>query len=429
MFELLPRSAEPLLREIVSSMRGVVVGGPRQSGKTTLVRQFQSRYGGTFVTLDDEQVLAAVRRDPVTFVNTGSRPLIIDEVQHGGDPLIRAIKLAVDAHREPGQFVLSGSAQFLTIPTLSESLAGRIGLLDLWTLSTAERVGGSTDFCDAAFTRPETLIGAASGWTRESYVDAIVAGGYPELLGFAPGSRARSTWYTGYLTTVIERDIGGFADVGQVAMVRKVLALVAARLGGLLVHTDFAKELQLNRATVHNYLRYLEMVYLVAQVPAWSANLSAKVAKTPRVYVTDSGLAANLINVNTDALLEPGHAALGGLLETFVLAELMKLRTVSETPFEIHHYRDRDGREVDFVLESPDGRVVGIEVKASVSPPADADRHLRWMRAKLGERFTGILLHCGALGSSLGEDIWSLPVSTLWGHHPAAGRLGSLRTR
>lgn len=416
MTELVRRSAEPLLHEIVSSMRGVVVGGPRQSGKTTLVRGFQAQYGGTFVSLDDEQVLAAVRRDPVTFVNSGERPLVIDEVQHGGDPLIRAIKLALDASRAPGQFVLSGSARFLTIPTLSESLAGRIGLLDLWTLSEAERLRGSTDFCDVAFTRPADLIETTSEWTRGAYIDAIVAGGYPELLGFAPSSRARSTWYTGYLTTVIERDISGFADIGPTAMVRKVLALVAARLGGLTVHTDFAKQLQLNRQTVHNYLRYLEMVYLLAEVPAWAVNLSAKITKTPRLYVTDSGLAANLINVNADGLREPGHPALGGLLETFVLAELMKLRTVSEAPFEIHHYRDREGREVDFILESPDGRVVGIEVKASVSPPPDADKHLRWMRAKLGEKFTGILLHCGPRGASLGEGIWSVPSSALWGH-------------
>lgn len=416
MTELVPRNAEPLLREIVSSMRGVMLGGPRQSGKTTLVRTFQAQYGGTFVSLDDEQVLAAVRRDPVTFVTSGARPLLIDEVQHGGDPLIRAIKLALDASRAPGQFVLSGSARFLTIPTLSESLAGRIGLLDLWTLSVAERLGGSTDFCDVTFTRPAGLIEAASGWTRDAYIDAIVAGGYPELLGFAPDSRARSTWYTGYLTTVIERDIGGFADVGQVAMARTVLALAAARLGGLSVHTDFAKELRLNRQTVRNYLRYLEMVYLLAEVPAWAVNLSAKITKTPRLYVTDSGLAANLINVNAAALREPGHPALGGLLKTFVLAELMKLRTISETPFEIHQYQDRDGREVDFILESPDRRVVGIEAKASVSPPPDADKHLRWMRAKLGEKFTGILLHCGSRGASLGDGIWSVPSSALWGH-------------
>lgn len=416
MSDLVPRTVEPWLGEILSTMRAVVIGGPRQSGKTTLMRKYQSEHGGTFVSLDDEQVLEAVRRDPVTFVDTGPRPLLIDEVQHGGDALVRAVKLAVDKQRAPGQFVLSGSARFLTIPTLSESLAGRLGVLDLWTLSTVERVGGSAAFCDTVFTDPAALAGVESDWTRDAYVDLLVAGGYPELLGFAPDSRARRLWYTGYLTTVIERDIRGFADVAQGAVVRKVLALIAARLGGLLVHTDVGQQLGLNRQTVRNYLRYLQTVYLVVDVPVWSGNLSAKVSKTPRVYVTDSGLAANLINVNAAALRQPGHAALGGLLETFVLAELMKLRTVSETPYEIYHYRDRDGREVDLVMESPDGRVVGIEVKASVSPPSDADQHLRWMRRKLGDRFTGVLLHWGRQGVSLGDGIWSVPVSTLWGH-------------
>lgn len=430
MDDLVPRLAAPVLREIAAGLRSVVVNGPRQSGKTTLLRAYQRRYGGSYVSLDDEQTLERVRNDPATFVRYGERPLMVDEVQRGGDHLIRAIKLAVDERRDRGQFILSGSAKFLTVPTISESLAGRAGFLDLWTLSTAERTGGPAGFCDTVFNDPQQLIGPDSTWSREDYINLIVSGGYPELAPLSPESSVRRTWYTGYLTTVIERDIADFAEVHRSAALRHLLGLVAARSGAPLVQADLAQSLELNRETVRNYLRYLEMVFLLTSVPAWSSNLTSKITKTSRVYVTDSGLAAHLLNVDAAGLRVPGHPALGGLLETFVLAELMKLQTVSETRFSILHYRDRDGREIDFVLEQGDGRVVALEIKASVSPPSGADRHLRWLRGRLGDRFAGgVLLHLGPGGGSLGDGIVTLPLSVLWGHAalppPASlGRVG-----
>ncbi|MGH7883901.1 MAG: ATP-binding protein, partial [Candidatus Dormibacteraceae bacterium] len=311
----------------------------------------------------------------------------------------------------------AGSTQFLAIPTLSESLAGRVGFINLWGLSVAERCGYTGNFCDLAFNDPAAFVDSNSHWQRKDYIKAVIQGGYPELLPMPATANARHTWFTGYLTTIVERDISSFAEIERISALQAILKLVAARAGSLVVQSDLARSLQLNRETVRNYLGYLELVFLLATIPSWSNNLSSRIARTPKTYVTDSGLAAHLLGVEAQALATPGHSALGGLLETFVLSEIMKLQSVADTPFEIHHYRERDDREIDLILEDRQGRVVAIEVKASVSPPAGAARHLHWLGDRLGDRLrAGILLHLGPQGGSLGDRIYSLPVSSLWGN-------------
>lgn len=413
------RDAEQCLQELASWLRVVIVNGPRQSGKTTLLRMFQERLGAGYVTLDDAFHLSQSRNDPATFVAQGPSPLIIDEVQRGGDDLIRAVKILVDQRQDRGQFILSGSARFLTVPTLSESLAGRAGFVDLWPLSVSERVGAAADFADRVFDDPASLlIDRQSAWNRDDYLGLIVEGGYPEVLTI-PVQPARRSWYDGYLSTVIVRDIGDFTSIRDADVIPKVLGLIAARSGTPTVIADIARDLGVRPDAVRNYLTYLEIVFLTVTVPAWSGNLSAKITKTPKVFVTDSGLTAHLLRVRGDALRAPGHAALGGLTETFVLSELVKLKASSETAFDIYHLRDRSGPEVDFILEGPGGQIVGIEVKASSSPGSDDAKHLRWLKAKLGDRMSaGVVLHLGTTAGSLGEGIYALPVSALWGHRP-----------
>ena len=171
--------------------------------------------------------------------------------------------------------------------------------------------------------------------------------------------------------------------------------------------------------TIRNYLAYVETVFLTVTVPAWSTNLTSKIVKTPKGFVADSGLAASLLRATPGALRVPGHPALGGLLETFVLSELNKLRSVSAIDFAIYHLRDRAGAEIDFLLEGPDGKVVGLEVKASASPSGDDAKHLRWLKDKLGDRMTaGVVLHLGSSAGSLGDGIYAVPVASLWGHRP-----------
>ncbi|HET9079370.1 MAG TPA: ATP-binding protein [Trebonia sp.] len=412
------RDAERRLGELAAWLRVVIVNGPRQSGKTTLLRKYQEQAGGTYVTLDDAFQLAQARDDPITFAGQGPGPLIIDEVQRGGDDLVRAIKILVDQRQDRGQFILSGSAKFLTIPTLSESLAGRAGFVDLWPLSMGERTGGQrgADFAERIFTDPASLLDVRhSSWTRDAYLSLITDGGFPEVLSFA-SVPARRSWYEAYLSTVIVRDIGDFASVRNVEAIPKVLGLVAARSGSTLVLADIARDMGVSPDTIRNYLAYVETVFLTVTVPAWSTNLTSKIVKTPKGFVADSGLAASLLRVTSGALRAPGHPALGGLLETFVLSELNKLRSVSSTDFAIYHLRDRTGPEIDFLLEGPGGKVAGVEVKASASPASDDAKHLRWLKDKLGDRMTaGVVLHLGSGAGSLGDGIYAIPVASLWG--------------
>jgi uncharacterized protein len=216
---------------------------------------------------------------------------------------------------------------------------------------------------------------------------------------------------------VISRDIGEFARAHKAQAIPDLIALVAARAGGQLVLAHVADGLGLDVATVRTYLAYLETVFLVASAPAWSNNLSSRVTHAPKTYVTDSGLAAYPMDVEAEALLEPGHAALGGLLETFVFAELLKLSTFARRHVTVRHYRDREKREIDFILELRDGTVVGIEVKASATPKSEDAKHLRWLRDKLGDRFrAGYVLHLGSTNLASGDRIYFSPLSILWDH-------------
>jgi uncharacterized protein len=424
MAELVPRMAQGLLDELVSALRVVIVNGPRQSGKTTMLKQYQRVHGGTYRTLDNRQDQEAAVADPVAFASEGSPPRLIDEVHRGGDWLVRAIKMTVDEDPRPGQFILSGSSRFLTVPTLSESLAGRAVFVDLWPLSMAELTGGTTDFLSRLFREPTSVHGVDSAWTRDDYVRAICSGGYPEVLTLSSPT-ARRAWYDGYLTTVINRDISDFAEIGKIRAIPRLLGLVAARTGSPVVVTDLARSADLDRATVRNYLTYLDTVFLTTEVLSWSTNLTSRLSKTSEVFVTDSGLAAHLLGASEAELHHVGHPAFGPLVETFVLTELMKLKTVSEVPVTVWQFRERDGREIDFILEGPGGAVVGIEVKASTSPGSDSAKHLRWLRDRLGDRFAaGIVLHLGSRSSSFGDGIYAVPVSVLWGHAVISARLG-----
>lgn len=417
MSELIKRTAAGRLALLAEHLRIVMVGGPRQSGKTTLIQQYLSEAKGSYRTLDRTETLRAAQDDPVAFAEYGETPRGIDEVQLGGEELVRAIKLAVDADPRPGRFVLSGSSRFLSVPTISESLAGRMALIDLWPLSVAERVGAFPDFVARIFAEPSNLL-ADSAWTRAEYIEVITAGGFPEVLAIPPGI-ARRAWYDGYLQTVINRDIQSFAELTHTDAVARLLMLVAARTGGLTVVSDLAQALELTRVTTKRYLEYLDMVYLTRRLPAWSANLTGRIVKTPKTYLTDSGLAAHVLGVEARDLIEPGAPSLGAIVETFAATELFKAVSYSEVRAELFHVRTTDQNEVDFLLEGPGGKLVAIEVKASSSPGPDALRGLRWLRGRLKERLhAGILLHLGREAASRGDGIYSMPLSTLWRHRP-----------
>lgn len=225
-----------------------------------------------------------------------------------------------------------------------------------------------------------------------------------------PSRRARANWFNGYLTTVIQRDIRDIAQIRQVSEIPRMLTLLAGLTSQTVKASALAETLGLDPSTVTRYLPLLEQVYLIHWLPAWSNNLTARATRTPKMHFVDTGLASKLINRSAQSLTQPGTAEAGSLFETFVINEIMKQLPLAESETQMFHYRDRDGSEIDCVLETPDRRLIGIEVKLAMSVNEADFRHLRTMRDRQGDRFVcGVLIYCGQHVVPFGDRLLALP--------------------
>lgn len=412
---LIQRRALAVLRRRFAAARVVVVNGPRQSGKTALLGMLHREVGGTYVSLDDAPDLRLARTDPAGFVSGYTEPMLIDEIQRGGDRLVLAIKSATDRTQRKSRFVLAGSTRFLTEPRLTESLAGRVRFVDLWPLSQGEIDGAPDGFVDAAFTEPERVGRSSVGEVdRRSVMRRVVRGGLPEAVQMEH-VRDRREFLVDYARTLATKDVREIADLEHAADLERIIRLLAARTSAELNVADIARAIERPVNTMRRYLPLFETTYVHYSVPAWSRNNSAKVVKRPKIHLVDSGLAAGLIGTDAEGLSHPASSSSGPLLETFVAGEIARQLTWSATEATLFHWRDRDGAEVDLVLETPDGHVVGIEVKASVDSSPDDFAGLRRLRDRLGSQFVaGFLIHCGERSRPAGERLWSVPVAALW---------------
>ena len=402
--------------EALDIFRVVVLHGARQSGKTTLAKQIVADRRGTYATLDDEQTRLAALADPRTFLVSQSHPLAIDEIQLGGDRLVRAVKVVVDEDPVPGRFLLTGSTDFLSVPTISESLAGRAAILRLWPLSEAELHGTTGDRLSDWF---EVGIkpGGASSLTRGDYLAMLCRGGYPEAVELS--GRARRLWFESYVETVLSRDVAELADIRRADSLKALLRLAAARTATELNVADWCSRLGVDRGTLESYLGWLRMVFLVHEIPSWRRSPTARVIRRAKLHVADTGLAAALMNVDA-AGLQPATAAGGGaLLETFAANEVARQLSASGLPMQLYHYRDGAGHEVDLVLERSDDAVVAVEVKLTASPGQGQLKHLAWLRDRLdaaspGVFRAGVLLHAADRSHKVGDRLYSAPIDVLW---------------
>ncbi len=401
--------------------RVVMLHGARQSGKSTLAQMIANDRRGTYVSLDDDDLREGVLVDPVAFLANQRYPLVIDEAQRGGDRMIVAVKRLVDQSRTPGRFLLTGSTNFLTVPNISESLAGRVQIFRLGPLSEAELAGTRPTEIDSWFEGGPPPY-PATDLTRDDYFSRVCRGGYPEVIDLNPNQRQR--WFASYVETVVQRDIAALADIRKAASLPRLLRWVASCTSSPINQSDASRDLEVSRTVVASYLEWLQTVFLIHEIPAWSRNLSSRTSRRPKVHVTDSGLAAGLIGVDPHALASPTALASGPLLETFVVNEIARQLAASPHRYTLHHWRNHQdrthrGREIDLIIEAPNGAVVAVEVKATNSPSTDAVSHLRWLRDKLdasnpGSFRSGILLHTGPLTLTTGDRLHMRPVNSLW---------------
>lgn len=405
---MLVRHLTPALLAALSDTPVVLIVGARQVGKSTLARLADP--ARTELTLDDLATLGAAQGDPTGFIAGLAGPVLIDEVQRAPE-LFLPLKAAVDRARTPGRFLLTGSANVLSLPRLADSLAGRLEVLHLWPLSQGELSGTRDAFIDAAFgDAPPLLRGPAIPLSE--LLERLVAGGYPEAT--ARSGARRTAWFRSYLDTLLQRDVRDLANIEGLRALPQLLALLATRTGTLQNIAELSRTADLPQTTLKRYLALLEAVYLTTSLPAWSGNLSKRLVKSPKSFLSDTGLAAHLLGVAA-ARLARDHRLLGPLLETFVVLELMKMRGWNDTPVNLYHYRTQTGQEVDVVLEAADGRLVGVEVKSSATVTSGDFRGLRALQEAAAANFQrGVVLYNGDTVVPFGARLHAVPIRALW---------------
>jgi uncharacterized protein len=412
--QVLRRHAENGIREALADTRVVLVNGARQSGKSTLIRHVARGGAAEWRDLDAPLVRQAALADPTGFVDFPGM-MVIDEIQRVPD-LLLPIKVRVDADPRPGQFLLSGSARVLSLRGLPDALPGRMETIELWPFSQGEIDSRPDGFIDAVFVAGPDLR-HESQVSRPEYADRIVRGGFPEAVK-RENPKRRQRFHDSYVADLIARDVTQLAEIERTAQMRALIRLLAARNAQLLVVSEAGNEASLPRTTALRYISLLEEVFLIRQVPAWSGSLASRASKTPKVAFTDSGIAANLIGADARSLVRPG-GAFGPLLEGFVLMELARQLTWSQTRAELFHYRTKDMIEVDAVLENRPGQVVGIEVKAASTVGSDDFRGLRQLASRVGDDFvSGIVLYTGQQTLPFGPKLRAMPVASLWEVEP-----------
>jgi uncharacterized protein len=407
---LYPRLAKPRLVEALADSPAMLIHGPRQCGKTTLAKVVGGQLGYDYRSFDDDVVRGAAEADPVGFVGDLGSRVILDEVQRVPE-LFTSLKTAIDRDRTPGRFILTGSSNVLLVPQLSDSLAGRMEVLRLHPLAQCELERREPVFIDTLFSG--VFPPGTSERLRGGLLERIVKGGYPAALARA-APRRRAAWYRDYVETLVQRDVRDLTRISALEALPRLLELAAGQTARLINVSDLAAPFQVSRPTIRDYVTLLERVFLLDELPPWHSNRLSRLVKTPKLHMGDTGVACALLGLDADDLAHD-RPALGQLLETFVFQELRRQATALDAPISFYHFRDRDGADVDIVVERGVRAVAGVEVKASATVTAADFRGLRKLRDATGKRFTsGVVLYDGEISVGFGDGLYAVPMRRLW---------------
>ncbi|HXO27979.1 MAG TPA: ATP-binding protein [Thermoanaerobaculia bacterium] len=405
-----PREITPLLREALGTLPVVVVTGLRQAGKTTLLATDPTFAGRRYLTLDDLATLEAAERDPDALI-AGDEPVTVDEVQRSPG-LLLAVKRAVDRRREPGRFLLSGSANLALLGGVSESLAGRALYLTLHPFTRRERLGRTAEppFLVRFLAEPKLPVssGAEAGAEPLS-ADEILAGGLPPV---ALGDVAnRALWFLGYEQTYLERDLRALSQVADLVAFRNVMRLAALRTGQVLNQSELARDARVPVSTVSRYLGLLEVAFVIVRLAPHLRSRATRLLKSPKIFVSDSGLAAHLVGA-TDLSPEADEPMRGALLETYVYQNLAGILDAHMPQARLDYWSLQGRHEVDFVI-SQGSRAVAIEVKAAARIGDRDLAGLKALKAKTPGVRAGIVAYNGTEALRLGDDLYGIPLGRL----------------
>lgn len=415
----IPRLLDSALSEVLATFPAALLLGPRACGKTTSARCAASNV----VELDDPRQAAPFRADPSAALRAQLRrrghtpgPVLLDEWQEVPE-VLGAVKRAVDKGAGPGSFLLTGSIR--AAPTsASWPVTGRVIELDMHPMTVLELQASGrprTDLIARLFDgATDDLVLPAHVPDLIGYVDLAIVGGYPPAVRLDQSERR--IWLESYAEQLILRDIPKLGDIRDPLVLRRLLRAIAEHTAGLVSDTELAISADMSVKATRRQERMLENLRIVEALTPWHSNRISRLIKARKRFLVDPGLATALLGVEADAVMSDG-SLLGRILETFVMAQLRPLLGLNELGVRTYHLRQQDGRrEVDVVLEAADGRIVGVEIKATSSPSVADARHLAWMRDQLGAQFVaGVVLSTASSIYSLGDRLSAVPIAALWG--------------
>lgn len=408
---MIQRKLLPIILEMLDVFRIVAINGPRQSGKTTLQKLISKQKNIKYYTFDNPDTFNTASNDHIGFISFISKEnnVAIDEVQMIPE-IIPAIKISVDEQNRKGMFLLTGK--------IKESLAGRMASFNLFPLSYAEINARNINIVDKLFSDSFNIFDVDfENLPNDDFSSAVLRGGYPEVYNLP--YRARKAWFEFYIKARISKDIANIesVDLNKLAYIDKLLKVLSAQIGNLVNYKNISNSIDLADKTVAKYIQLLEALFIVKLVPAYANNQLKRVIKSPKIQFIDTGLASMLLNVDIEAAMTKQGEFYGNLVESFVYTELIKHQSYSDTSINIYHYRDGDQKEVDFVLESTDGRVVAIEVKSGTNIKKPHFKGLITLAKTLKNKyFKGIILYGGnqILPYKIDEfQFWAIPLKIL----------------
>lgn len=392
----------------------VFLNGPRQAGKSTLVQTLACKdYPADYVSFDNATQMAAATVSPEGFLSQRKGPLIIDEVQMVPE-LFRALKLVVDELRfenkkqSNGRFLLTGSANIMALPKLSDPLVGRMSVKTLYPFATCEVLSGKGDFLSRLFAAHFTTVRSEVGLN-----DAVCSATFPEIAG--KEERQRREWFDGYLTTILQRDVRMITELEKIGLLPTLLRVLATRAGSLMNDAEIARDIGLNPVTSKSYRSILQAMFLSFDIQPWYRNIGKRLVKSPKGYLVDTLLLCYLLDWNLEDLRMRKPDLYGHVIENFVATELLKLLSFSEFRANLLHFRTSDNKEVDFILERPDGSLAGVEVKTADRVDANDFKGMRAFQEIAKKNFVcGIVLYAGKETVPFGDNLFAVPLSALW---------------